>query len=193
MSATVVLDGTAENVARKRRRAAGRATRGAGQQVGSRQRQERTRISKAGRLGSAATSVRVGDAPEPVDSPTLGQLLHAARTRRGMTLAELGEAVGAGTSYIHKMEKDRANKPPPAQLGRLADVLETPLASLYRAAGYPVPKSLTEPGLQACADRLGAAARGLRERLEALTIELEAVEEELKAVQRESFGRERGR
>ncbi len=55
-------------------------------------------------------------------APMIGLAIKAARQARGLTLAELGNALGVSRQYVYAWEAGRRN-PGPKHLAKLAEVL----------------------------------------------------------------------
>ena len=55
-------------------------------------------------------------------NPMIGHTIKAARLSRGLTLAELGNALGVTRQYVYAWEAGRRN-PGPKHLAKLAEVL----------------------------------------------------------------------
>lgn len=75
-------------------------------------------------IGSAMARLR-WDKPQPapgVDLTTLGGRIKAARCRRGLTLKQLGELVGAAEAQIWKYEASR-QRPTKTRLAQLVKAL----------------------------------------------------------------------
>ena len=69
--------------------------------------------------------------------PSLGTLLEAARKHSGLTLNALGTATGIPLTSLHRLFHDKVNRPSPAHLATIADVLKVARGPLLTAAGYP--------------------------------------------------------
>ena len=59
----------------------------------------------------------------------IGPIIKAARQARGLTLAEVGSALGVTRQYVQAWEAGRRN-PGPKHLAKLADVLGLEIADL---------------------------------------------------------------
>lgn len=73
---------------------------------------------------------------------TFAQLLARSRTAAGLTYGQLAAATGISKAALHKFEQGNAKTPNPTLLPPLARALGIPLADLYAAVGYEVPKGL---------------------------------------------------
>jgi transcriptional regulator with XRE-family HTH domain len=65
---------------------------------------------------------------------TLGQTISAARHKKGLTLAQIGEKLGIGASFISDIERG-VRVPTAERLEQLADVLGVPAHELCAEAG----------------------------------------------------------
>ncbi|MEM8782475.1 MAG: S24 family peptidase [Planctomycetota bacterium] len=97
--------------------------------------------------------------PAPTDSadppPCLGALLRNGRKARGLTLAALGDEVGATPGYLSMIENGRVENPPSAALlQRLEAALELRETPLQRAAAW----AATPPTVRAEIARLADEA-----------------------------------
>lgn len=63
-------------------------------------------------------------------------MLRSRRAARGVSLREVASEAGIGVSYLHRLERGLVARPGADRLGRVADALDLPRASLLRAAGY---------------------------------------------------------
>ena len=59
----------------------------------------------------------------------IGPLIKAARLQRGLTLADVGSALGVTRQYVYAWETGRRN-PGPKHLAKLAEVLGLEIADL---------------------------------------------------------------
>lgn len=87
---------------------------------------------------------------------SLGSLIRDARIEAGLTFRALSEASGVAQGQISKLEQGQVLKVNPAHIAALAEPLGLSLYSLYAAAGYKTPASLTQLG-----DELEAKIRQL--------------------------------
>ena len=71
--------------------------------------------------------------------PTLGQYLDDARQRAGFSLRALAAITGYPMSRINRLVKDEVERPSPATLIQLADVLNLSACGLFTLAGHPYP------------------------------------------------------
>ncbi|MEY9857637.1 transcriptional regulator with XRE-family HTH domain [Catenulispora sp. GAS73] len=78
-----------------------------------------------------------GTGEDMASDSSLGALLEAARLRSGLTLKALSEATGIPLTSLHRLFHDRVNRPSPAHIVAIADVLKTARGPLLAAAGYP--------------------------------------------------------
>lgn len=79
------------------------------------------------------------------DNP-LGSLIHDARLNAGFTFRDLSEISGVAQGQISKLEKGQVLKVNPAHIAALAEPLGLSLYSMYAAAGYKTPASLSQLG-----------------------------------------------
>lgn len=79
---------------------------------------------------------------QPDESPTVGQLLRAARHGAGLSLGAVAARTGLAKSVVDKAERDLAQQPSPTTLAKLAEALKLNLADVYAAAGYDAPSEL---------------------------------------------------
>lgn len=75
------------------------------------------------------------------DLTILGTFLRERRQTLGLTQHQLAERLGWQQERISTLERGRYGIPSLPLLARLAEALETPLAVLLEAAGYPVQTS----------------------------------------------------
>jgi transcriptional regulator with XRE-family HTH domain len=85
----------------------------------------------------------VGDRQEGRSMATLGEMIHAARTARGMGQYELGSAVGVRNNAISTWENDRV-MPDPVNLARLIKVLGMDSDATWLAYARLVNESLEQ-------------------------------------------------
>ncbi len=100
---------------------------------------------------------------DPDRRATLGADLRALRRSRGLTLADLAEALGRSVGWLSQVERD-LSEPSIADLRRISAVLSVPLSMLFgqapapaHEAGYVVRKGARR--------RIGTGAAGLVEEL----------------------------
>lgn len=74
---------------------------------------------------------------------TLGELLTQARLEAGYTAKALAHMSGVPASQITKLEHDQVQKPNLGHLAALAGPLNLSVFSLYKAAGYTTPESIS--------------------------------------------------
>lgn len=67
-----------------------------------------------------------------------GDLIREAREHKGLSLREVGEAIGVHYANLSKMETNQRRPPPPEKVIPLAKVLGVDTNRLLVAAGYPV-------------------------------------------------------
>lgn len=72
--------------------------------------------------------------------PAIGENLRSVRRRQGRSLAELATRAGFSKGFLSKIENGHA-QPPIATLMKLADALDTPLASLFDGGRRPAARS----------------------------------------------------
>lgn len=96
---------------------------------------------------------------------SVGQIVRAARLRRGWTLMEVAERVGCGKSWLSQIENERRGHPPTEEfLRRLEIALEMESGELVRAAAVQVmPREVKEDVRRL--ERVGQDARRLVEAL----------------------------
>ncbi|HMA36194.1 MAG TPA: helix-turn-helix domain-containing protein [Chloroflexia bacterium] len=75
----------------------------------------------------------------------LGPHLRAARTRRGLTIAELAAAAGLSKGFVSQVENDKTS-PSLDTLERLAAALDLAVVDLLRGIGEPPPAPYVVPG-----------------------------------------------
>lgn len=83
-------------------------------------------------------------------APPLAGVLATARTRAGVSLAELGEMAGTSASHLSRLERGERTGVSPALLERLARALHLDPAELLAPAGVlagDVTAALSDPGL----------------------------------------------
>lgn len=61
---------------------------------------------------------------------SIGELLKKERSKRGMTLQEVGEGIGCSPSYIYRLEKGARKQPSYAVAKAILDFFELPENSL---------------------------------------------------------------
>lgn len=100
---------------------------------------------------------------QPTHSATLGADLRALRKTRGLTLADLAEALGRSVGWLSQVERD-LSEPSVTDLRQIAAALEVSASMLFSApatqaaeAGYVVRHGARRP--------IGASAEGLVEEL----------------------------
>jgi len=69
----------------------------------------------------------------------LGEALHEARSREGLSLEAAGRAARISQGYLHKLEAGRVENPSPRVLQRLSGVLDVPYSRLMELADYLLP------------------------------------------------------
>jgi transcriptional regulator with XRE-family HTH domain len=70
---------------------------------------------------------------------TIGAVLRAARSVRGLSSTETARGAGISPAYLSKLENDAVKRPSPGVLHRLGEVLKVPYAELMTLVGYRVP------------------------------------------------------
>ncbi len=75
---------------------------------------------------------------------SLGSLIHDARIEAELTFRALSAASGVAQGQISKLEKGQVLKVNPAHIAALAEPLGLSLYSMYAAAGYKTPASLSQ-------------------------------------------------
>lgn len=85
----------------------------------------------------------MGDIKEP-DLRRFGELVARRRRELDITQDELARRVGWSQERISTIERGRYGLPSLPSLARLATALETPLADILSAAGYPPSPALTD-------------------------------------------------
>ncbi|MEL6959346.1 MAG: helix-turn-helix domain-containing protein [Pseudomonadota bacterium] len=98
----------------------------------------------------------------PAESRTLGADLRALRKSRGLTLADLGEALGRSVGWLSQVERDMS-EPSISDLRQMARALDVSMSSLFRSAA---PED--EQGIIVRSDArrpIGSRAAGLVEEL----------------------------
>lgn len=78
-------------------------------------------------------------ARETPSGTTLGGRLEEARRDAGLSLRQLAQATGIPMSSINRLLKDEVERPSPANLVRLAKVLELNPSELFTLAALPFP------------------------------------------------------
>ena len=71
---------------------------------------------------------------------SLGSVLEAARQAAGLSMRELASLSDMAKSSLERLLKDEVEQPSPANLMRLARVLELRPADLFLLAGLPLPE-----------------------------------------------------
>jgi transcriptional regulator with XRE-family HTH domain len=66
----------------------------------------------------------------------LAKTIREARSRRGLSLRELGDATGLATSYLNRLERGQVAEPSCHTLRAVAGALQVPYARLMKQAGY---------------------------------------------------------
>ncbi|HSX65946.1 helix-turn-helix domain-containing protein [Nocardioides sp.] len=74
---------------------------------------------------------------------TLGDVLRNARHEAGYTIKGLAQMSGVPGSQIAKLEHDEVQKPNVGHLATLAGPLNLNIYTLYKAAGYRTPDSIS--------------------------------------------------
>ncbi|SFT92575.1 helix-turn-helix domain-containing protein [Sedimentitalea nanhaiensis] len=100
---------------------------------------------------------------DPTHSATLGADLRALRKSRGLTLAEMAEALGRSVGWLSQVERD-LSEPSIADLRQIAKQLAVPLSMLFGQATAPA----DEAGYvvrKAARRKIGSGAAGLVEEL----------------------------
>lgn len=109
---------------------------------------------------------------EHEQSSPLGILIRQRRLELGLSLRDIEDLTGLSRANLSRVESGDSGLRPEA-LGGLSRALETPLADLYEAAGFPIPQQLPSlrpylrraynvtdqaiDEIEAYLDRLGAA------------------------------------
>jgi transcriptional regulator with XRE-family HTH domain len=70
---------------------------------------------------------------------TIGAVLRAARSVRGLSSTETARGAGISPAYLSRLENDAVKRPSPGVLHRLGEVLKVPYAELMTLVGYRVP------------------------------------------------------
>jgi transcriptional regulator with XRE-family HTH domain len=76
---------------------------------------------------------------------TIGAVLRAARSVRGLSSIETARGAGISPAYLSKLENDAVKRPSPSVLHRLGEVLKVPYAELMTLVGYRVPGAADVP------------------------------------------------
>ena len=76
---------------------------------------------------------------------TIGAVLRAARSVRGLSSTETARSAGISPAYLSKLENDAVKRPSPGVLHRLGEVLKVPYAELMTLVGYRVPNADDTP------------------------------------------------
>jgi transcriptional regulator with XRE-family HTH domain len=71
----------------------------------------------------------------------LGALIRQRRLELGLSLRDIEELTGLSRANLSRVESGDSGLRPEA-LGGLSRALQTPLADLYEAAGFPIPQQL---------------------------------------------------
>jgi transcriptional regulator with XRE-family HTH domain len=66
----------------------------------------------------------------------LGQELHQARQKKGVSLEAVAGPAKISAAYLHKLERGVVNNPSPRVLARVAVSLDIPYLRLMELAGY---------------------------------------------------------
>lgn len=72
----------------------------------------------------------------PLEAQTLGADLRALRKARGLTLADLAQAMGRSVGWVSQVERD-ISEPSITDLRAFAKLLDVSVSSLFRAAAAP--------------------------------------------------------
>ncbi|MEP1961662.1 helix-turn-helix domain-containing protein [Tateyamaria sp.] len=72
----------------------------------------------------------------PYNSPSLGADLRALRKARGMTLQDMGDALGRSVGWLSQVERD-LSEPSVTDLREIAKVLDIAVSSLFRRGAAP--------------------------------------------------------
>ena len=101
--------------------------------------------------------------------PWIGERIRRFRIDRGLGLTELARRAGISRSYLHELERTRANTPPAPTAGvlfRLARVLGVSIADLVEEEPLR-PADVTDedvpPGLVEAAESLGLSGSDVRQ------------------------------
>lgn len=78
-------------------------------------------------------------APRALERTTLGEVLRAARTAKGLSLRAVEAQTGISNGYLSQLETGTVKAPSPPHLFALATTYGVDYGELFRAAGYPVP------------------------------------------------------
>ena len=78
---------------------------------------------------------------------TIGAVLRAARSVRGLSSTETARSAGISPAYLSKLENDAVKRPSPGVLHRLGEVLKVPYGELMALVGYRVPDTDDVPDL----------------------------------------------
>lgn len=76
------------------------------------------------------------------NSAAFASLLREARAAARLSFTDVEKSTGISRAMLHNLEQGRVATPNPTMLPQLAAVLSIPLADLYAAAGYEMPKTL---------------------------------------------------
>jgi len=69
---------------------------------------------------------------------TIGAVLRAARSVRGLSSTETARGAGISPAYLSRLENDAVKRPSPGVLHRLGEVLKVPYSELMTLVGYRV-------------------------------------------------------
>ncbi len=70
---------------------------------------------------------------------TLGDVLQAARERKGLTLRAVEKTTGISNAYLSQLESGKIQSPSPVNLHKLSEIYGLSYADVLELAGYPVP------------------------------------------------------
>ena len=76
---------------------------------------------------------------------TIGAVLRAARSVRGLSSTETARSAGISPAYLSRLENDAVKRPSPGVLHRLGEVLKVPYAELMTLVGYQIPDASDAP------------------------------------------------
>src|SRR5688500_12387311 len=76
---------------------------------------------------------------------TIGAVLRAARSVRGLSSTETARSAGISPAYLSRLENDAVKRPSPGVLHRLGEVLKVPYAELMTLVGYRIPDASDAP------------------------------------------------
>ncbi len=112
----------------------------------------------------------------PDNDMTLGRYLESARKEAGLSLRQVSELADVQLTIVARLMSDKMQSPKPAQLIRIAQVLEVSASDLFLLAGIPMPTDLptVEALLRAEYDLPEEAVSEARQQIEAIVARYKA-------------------